>query len=91
VLNAGTANERTITLNLSDGELSPDDLYILGWYKSQTAEGYGLLYDETGALRDGDKSNVAGEESDYALTMVFLEAGYNFGQAYTNYTGTNLP
>ncbi|MFC1755753.1 hypothetical protein ACFL96_20580, partial [Thermoproteota archaeon] len=74
-------NNPNVYLNLSDGHLSPEDLYILGDPQ------YGLIYDDNGDLRDNDDNGTGGEVSDYAESMKAFEAAYNFNEAYQGYSG----
>ncbi|MFH1245005.1 MAG: hypothetical protein V1662_00795, partial [Candidatus Omnitrophota bacterium] len=66
VLNKGTEFERTVTLNLEDG-LDADDLYILLYYDAKTKEGYGLIHDEEGNIREN-----------FSETIRFFEAVFGF-------------
>ncbi|MCF7917339.1 MAG: hypothetical protein K9L61_06120, partial [Candidatus Omnitrophica bacterium] len=46
--------ETGAALDLSNG-LDASDIYILGWYDQDNQEGYGLLYDENGNVRNAGK------------------------------------
>src|SRR3990167_1991015 len=69
-------------LNLGDGDLSLEDIRTLGYFDGKKEEGFGLIYDDLGDIRDSDSDGKAGTVEDFRRTMAFFEAVANFNAAY---------